>query len=313
MVIIVLTVFELFYSFQKFNSFVPKSYLYPETEISKKIKELQGFDRTWGYGSANLDTNFQLMEKNYTPDGYDPLLLKKYGEFLSASENGKIPEEIPRSVANIFKGYGVNDLKNNLYRKRALDLTSVAYILNKKEDKGIDSAFSEDDFKLIWQDKGWQIYKNLGSLPRVKLFGNIEIEKNPQKAISMLYDPKFDYKNTLVLASDTEFGVKPDFSSDAHIIFYSPNEITIKTKSQKPQYLFISDNYANGWIAHINDKYSPIAVADYTFKAVFVPAGENTVKLSYSPSSVWIGLWVSVISLFSLIVLSISTKIKKHD
>ncbi len=311
-IIILLTLFELFYSFQKFNSFVPRSYLYPETQISRKLNSIQGFDRSWGYGSANIDTNLQLMEKFYSPDGYDPLILKSYGEFLSASENGKIPKEIPRSVANIFKGYGVNDLKTNPYRKRALDLTSVKYILNKKGGSEVDSAFSQDEFKLLWNNNDWQIYENLGSIPRVKLFGKILLEPDPKKSIKILYDPKFDFKNTLIVANDLGFQAKPDNSSEAHIVSYEPNEIVIKTKSRTPQFLFISDNYMNGWFSNINNTYSPpFVVANYTYKAIPVPQGDNTVTLYYAPFSLWYGLIVSMTALFSLIVLAVFTKIKR--
>jgi len=311
-IIICLTIFELFYSFQKFNSFVPKSYIYPETSISRTVKKIQGYDRFWGYGSANIDTNFQVMEEDYSPDGYDPLLLKRYGEFLSASENGKIPKEIPRSVANIFKGYGVNDLKNNPFRKRALDLTSVKYILNKKGGSEVDSAFSQDEFKLLWNNNDWQIYENLGSIPRVKLFGKILLEPDPTKSIKMLYDPKFDFKNTLIVASDLGFQPKPDNSSEAQIVSYKPNEIIIKTKSRTPQFLFISDNYMNGWFSSINNTYSPpFVVANYTYKAIPVPQGNNTVTLYYAPFSLWYGLIVSMTALFSLIVLAVFTKIKR--
>ncbi|MGE5041286.1 MAG: YfhO family protein [Candidatus Levyibacteriota bacterium] len=309
-VLVSLTVFELFYSFQKFNSFVPPAYIYPSTGINAQLRKIQGVDRYWGYGSANIDANFQTLEKTFTTEGYDPLFSKRYGEFVAASQTGNIPKDVPRSVANIVHGYGVNDLKENPYRKRALNITGVTYILNKKEDKGIDSAFDEKEFRLIWEQNGWQIYENLGVLPRVKMFGEDEVLK-PRGQIGLLYDPKFNYKETLILDNDFGFQVKPDSSASAKIISYGPNEIIIKTAAKEQQFLFLSDNFFPGWYADIDHTvFPPILIADYAFRAVPVPAGEHTVRMYYSPPSFWVGLWISVISFISLIVAVVFTKMR---
>lgn len=311
--IIGLTVFELFYSFQKFNSFVPRSYVYPETNISKKVRSIQGIDRTWGYGNAYIDSDFAIMEKTYATDGYDALFSKRYGEFLSASENGKIPSEVPRSVANIYKGYGTSDLKQNVNRKRALDLTGTKYVLNKKEDKGIDSAFDEKDFKLISEDRGWQIYENLKSLPRISLYGQYEVVKNKNDIIKRLFSQEFNPLDLVVIEQELSgYDIRQDSSSSADIVSYKPNEIKIKTASNTDQLLFISDTYFPGWIAYVGGKQVPVLVANYTFRAIPVEKGTHEVVVKYSPMSFRTGLWISMGTFLGLIFIILFGTLVKH-
>ena len=308
-VVFLLTLSELFYSFQKFNSFVPKRYLYPETTIVKELQKTQGINRNWGYGNAYIDANFQLVDKNYSTEGYDALFSKRYGEFLSASENGKVPSVVPRSVANIYKGYGVNDLKQNPYRSRALDLTGVSLVLNKKGDPGVDSAFDEKKYHLTWEKEGWQIYKNIDVLPRVSLFGNYQKITDKNKLIKKLYDKNFNYKETVILEEDIAgFNFKKDKNAKARVVEYSPNEIELKTNSKYDQIVFLSDNYYPGWYATVDGISTQIYRANYTFRGVPVKAGEHTVIFTYSPVSFKIGLWVSIGSVTCLVLAAVLIK-----
>lgn len=308
--LLVLTIFDLFYGFQKFNSFVPQSYIYPETGIEQKIKIIQGIDRYWGYGAANIDANFQTYEKNYSTEGYDALYGRRYGQFIQASSNGKFLRSVPRTVANIYKGFGVNDLKQNPYRQRALDLTGVFYVLNRSGVTGIDSAFDEKKYKLIWEKNVWQIYKNKNVLPRITLFGSYQVESDPQKIVRTLYSSQFDFHKTLILElPPAGYNIEPDKKSLVKNILYAPNRISVQTVSSRDQLLFVSDNFFPGWKVQVDGKESVIMRANYTFRAVPVKSGKHTIVMYYLPSSFIIGLWVTSISILSLIVVFLSITI----
>lgn len=312
-ILLLLTVFELFYYFQKFNSFVPEKYVFPRSTITKELRQIQGIDRFWGYGSGNIDANFQLIEKNYTTAGYDALFSKRYGEFTSASKDGKIPPEVPRSVADILGGYGVNDLKNNTFRKRALDITGVKYILNKNENKGIDSAFDQKYFQLIWENNGWQIYDNKNQLPRIVLFGYYKAISDKNKIIETLYQQTFDPNKTVILEKSLSgVDILPDKNATVKVALYSPNEIQIKTQSKTDQILFISDNYFPGWHAYVDGLETPIYRANYTFRGVVVKSGEHVIKMVYFPDSFKWGIIVSTLSLGGLILAVLFVTITKR-
>lgn len=303
-ILLILTTGELFYSFQKFNSFVSPGLIYPQTTISAKIKQLPGELRYWGYGSAYINSNLQVLEKGYSPSGYDPLFSKRYGEFMAASKSGKIPLEVPRSTADIEGGYGVNDLKENAYRKRALDLDGVGYVLNVKNDTAVDSAFSEKQFTIDSQGDGWQIYSNMNVLPRVALFGDYKVVSDKNAIINTLYNQNFNFKKTVLLETDipSRYKIKPDNKATAKIISYKPNEVVISTKSSQDQLLFLSDNYFPGWKATVDGVSTPLYRADYTFRAVPVKSGTHTVRMTYFPDSFKYGIYITVVSFLCLII-----------
>ena len=88
---------DLFVQFQKFNPFVPASFVFPETSIIQFLKEHAGSNRYWGYGTASIQANIASQYQIYSTDGYDPLYPKWYGEFLYGSRNGPTPSGIHNS------------------------------------------------------------------------------------------------------------------------------------------------------------------------------------------------------------------------
>ncbi len=93
-------------------------------------------------------------------------------------------------------------------------------------------------------------------------------------------------------------------------ITYNENEIKFKNNSLKDAVLFLSDTYYPGWNAYVDGKRTKIYTADYAFRAVYFPKGEHTVEFKYEPISFKIGLGVSALSLFLLVMISF-IKIKK--
>lgn len=308
--LICLVGFDLFYSFHKITPFSPKEFMYPRTPIIEKIKEIQGINRYWGYGSAAIEPNLQLYEKNYSPEGYDALYIARYGELIAASKDGKIPQEIPHTVANIAPGYGEDDLRNNIYRKRALDFLGVKYILNKNDQPG---TFPEKNYSLIWQETPWQIYENKDAFPRIFLVSNYIVEAEKENIIEKMYDPQFDLRNILILEEDLPKGVQLGKDPNAHITIqkYAPDEIILKTNTAADMLLFISDNYFPGWRVSVDGKHDKIYRANYSFRALPVKKGEHKVVFWYKPASFDLGLKISVMSLFALILIAAFVHLRK--
>jgi len=60
------------------------------------------------------------------------------------------------------------------------------------------------------------------------------------------------------------------------------------------------DTYFPGWVANVNGRPTEIYCADYNFRAVTLPAGKSTIRFSYQPNSLRIGMALSLISLLAL-------------
>ena len=128
-----------------------------------------------------------------------------------------------------------------------------------------------------------------------------------KKLLKLFYDPLFDSKTILLEKKPFPEPTNSQIN-EAKIIEYTPNKVTIETNSDAPKLLFLSDNYYPGWIATIDGIETPILVADYTFRAVGVPAGSHKVIFLYDPLSFKVGLGISI---FALIILTLCLRLKR--
>ncbi|MEM4230354.1 MAG: YfhO family protein [Candidatus Pacearchaeota archaeon] len=309
-IFITITIFDLFYFFQKFNSFVPRSLIFPQTPVTDYLKKKTGINRVWGYGSAGIDANFATQFKFFSPDGYDPLYPKRYGELIQASKDGKIHKVFTnqtRSDAVIAPGYGEKDLSLNIYRLRILDLLGVKYILDRVENGSTEITFPKNRFKLIYETDGWRIFENLKSIPRVFLTSDYKVFNNNKEFEKIFFSENLNPSKTILLEEypaekiTNKKNIDQNLNDNVKIIFYTPKKILLNAESRKKQFLFISDVFYPSWKAFIDSKETKIYRADYAFRAILVPAGKHNVEFRYDPVSFALGLKVSIISLIILI------------
>lgn len=302
----VLVVFDLFYFFNKITPFSPQELIYPNTPIINYIKSNAGINRFWGYGSAYIPANFQSVDQTFSPEGNDPLHIFRYGEFLAASRNGQLPSMLPRPDANVFGGYGTDELKSNFFRKRALDILGVKYILNEQELKDAwqesdTDTFPSKDYKLVKKIYPWQVYENLNALPRFFLAANFVTATNKSQEMSFVYSKNINLLNTIVLEKSPSIAIDPKGKGKVNLLSYSPNLIKFNVNTTGNSLLFISDNYYPEWKVKVDGVDREILRADYTFRAVAVPKGVHEVEFYYDPISFKEGLGISFLTLLILV------------
>lgn len=308
--LILLTAVDLYIYFSRITPFVPANFIYPKTAILEKLKAINsGYFRFWGYGTGYIDSNLASFEKIYSSDGYDPLFIRRYGEFMGASKNGKLSVNIPRSDVVLHPGYGTEDLKNNRYRKRAMDLLSIKYVLYKNEsgNSNRDSTFSEDEYNLLDQVGVWQIYENRNAVARMMATDDYLVENNSQLLISKLFDSKFNPNSTIILESDPGININiKTGTSGAQLKFdsYGSNRVAIEADLASPKLILLTDNYYPGWNAYVDGKKSAVYRANYTFRAVAVGAGKHTVEFIYEPLSYKYGKTISIVAVIFIALIS---------
>ncbi|PIW67572.1 MAG: hypothetical protein COW10_04930, partial [Candidatus Omnitrophica bacterium CG12_big_fil_rev_8_21_14_0_65_42_8] len=64
----------------------------------------------------------------------------------------------------------------------------------------------------------------------------------------------------------------------------------------------LSDTYYPGWKAIVDGKYQKIIRADYILRAVRLEPGAHTVDFIYSPGSFKAGLFITILTIFAMIV-----------
>ncbi|MDA1169342.1 MAG: YfhO family protein [bacterium] len=89
----------------------------------------------------------------------------------------------------------------------------------------------------------------------------------------------------------------PDFMQPTHgvqteLISWTPNSISFTYTSSQDSDISINTNYASGWRVNVGS-----IVQKNQRLTVHVPAGENTVNLSYTPPGLWVGLVITLLTL----------------
>lgn len=296
---------DLFRSFHKFNPFSPKETVFQSTSIFSELKKIAGIDRFWGYGFASVDANFATSDGLYSPDGYDPLYPKRYGEFIQSSRDGKIHEQFTvrtRSDATLAPGFGWDDLRSNEYRLRVLDVLGVKYLLDRVENGEISKIYDEDRFKLIKEIDGWRILENKFAAPRAFLTNGHKVYKDIQTFEKLFFAKDFDPKSTILLEEELPISLSKTSKSEVNSVFYTPNKVEIYLYTNANSLLFLSDVFYPGWKVLVDGVPSKLYRANYAFRAVYVPAGAKKVVFLYDPLSFKLGVYVSLGSLLILLI-----------
>ncbi len=88
--------------------------------------------------------------------------------------------------------------------------------------------------------------------------------------------------------------------SRAEIVDYQANSIEVSVKMQNDGFLVLSDTYYPGWRVYVDGKEERIYRADYLLRAVPLSPGRHRLSFIFDPFSFKLGLWSSLITLFSL-------------
>jgi uncharacterized membrane protein YfhO len=71
----------------------------------------------------------------------------------------------------------------------------------------------------------------------------------------------------------------------------------VHTAADGEAWLVLSDTYYPGWTAEIDGQSTTVLRGDVLFRVVPIPAGEHEVDLRFEPTSVKVGLVISLLSL----------------
>lgn len=313
--LLIVHIMDLSYAFFKFNPFVPVSYMYPPHAVSDYLSKLKTPQRFWGYGTAAIDSNIPTYWRVYSPDGYDPLYPKWYGEFIGSSRNGKLVRAFDnndRSDARIVSGFGETDFRINQSRIRILRSLGVSKILDREENGTTEKTFPPGTYSLT-QVSDWRVFTDLSSPNIVRIATRSIVAQTKDEFEQVFFDPSFDPASHVVFQN----AAIPPLSGTGSVVLaaYSSNNVKAITDTQGKTVMVVANTYYPGWHAYIDGKSSSLIRVNWTMIGVPLPAGKHEVNLLYEPTSFRIGLWISALSafLFAGMVISIKNNIHETD
>jgi hypothetical protein len=185
------------------------------------------------------------------------------------------------------------------------NLLGVKYIL---ADRGTPPG--DERLVPVYQaSDGVDVYLNTAALPRALFVACQQVVSDHEEAWEAIHAPDFDPAETVVLeqeqlqdaVSSTDC-VSATSGAQISFVTYGANTVGLSVRSLIDGWLVLSDVYYPGWHAKVDENRAPVLRADYTFRAVRVPAGDHTVELSFAPWTWHAGLALSLITWLSVAI-----------
>jgi len=177
----------------------------------------------------------------------------------------------------------------------------VTHVLSPYPQKG--AALS-----LLREDPGALVYRVDGAA-RARFVGAARAVASEQEAATRLVDVQFD-PDREVLLHDVAEGVAREatakavalqtsmsMAGTARITAEGPASIEIAVEAAADGYLLLTDTYYPGWSATIDSAPAPIVRANLASRAVAVPAGSHTVRMTYELPGFSAGWKISAVAL----------------
>jgi len=147
--------------------------------------------------------------------------------------------------------------------------------------------------------------------PRAYIASKVIAEGNSGKILERLSSEEFDPLNEVILERPFSIHTNGNFHSKAEIVHYSNQSVTIRASLNSAGILVLADSFYPGWHVYVDGEEKEVLRANLFFRGVPLSPGESLVEFRYNPLSFKIGLGVSLLTLFSIIIGSIFVRSRK--
>jgi len=239
--------------------------------------------------------------------GYSPLDVLRYREFLQMIADRDTPL---RALDSTFS-YPVIG-KFTVVNRSLLNLLNVRFLLKEVEGplwdhpgKGWRQTARGDDIEEVYDFLSGGVvplsyctaYENEDCLPRTFVIPSAK--PLPERSAILETIKKTNFRE-LVYLEDFEEDLEPPQHPAPYtvrIFDYEPNRVRIAAETKTPGFLFLSDVWFPGWTCTVNGEAVKVYRANYTFRAIKVPAGAAEVVFRFEPRSYYLGRIISLAAL----------------
>lgn len=266
--LVIITVFDLIRFGWKFTPFTPREYFFPETKVISFLQSQPKPFRVMSLDDRILPPNVASYFGIETIEGYDPIYLARYEQFLAVVARGK---------PDITPPYGFNrilTLKN--IDSPLLPLLNVGYVLTLSD---LDRPFLQK----VFQEGETRVYEYLSSLSRMYLAEHVVAAEADEAELVALFDKRKELAAVGPRGLDI-LSLPLSTDESVEIVRYSPSELVLNVHVRNKRLLVVGNVFAPGWTARIDGGKVPLIRVNYTFQSVVVPTGSHQVTLRAGPS-----------------------------
>jgi hypothetical protein len=280
-VLLVFAIIELVAVAWGYNPAVAPDLSFPETAT---IRKLQSEAQPFRVISRRIfPENTGILYQIAQVEGYDLPIVRRYSDLYYAQGG----------VGSDYRQMWSADWP-------LVDWLNVKYVFSAEE-------IHLSKYTLVDQGPGFYLYQNQHALPRAYMVYQYTVMADEQ-ALSTMVSGDFEFANNVLLdrelPAEARQGIRGGTAkSQVRITDYRAENATITVETEKPGLLVMSDLWFPGWKARLDGAETGIYRANYTYRAVIVPAGAHTILFSYQPASFATAIFMTILGLAIFIIL----------
>jgi hypothetical protein len=150
---------------------------------------------------------------------------------------------------------------------------------------------------------GRVLYRNTKAWNRFRLFGAFELIEDDDATLQRISDPDYDPNSVLILNEPPEFDrstLPGAGTGTVETIEHGYDRIVLKVNSPSACLLYLAESYHPFWRAAVDGEAAKVYRANLAMRAVYIPAGEHEMVMSYHSTPYAVGGWATVLSLLVL-------------
>ena len=190
-----------------------------------------------------------------------------------------------------------------------LNAASVRYIISGiklvTRDTTVKDVGNRSALREVYHGTAY-VYENERAVPRAILVGAVRAFSTPEKVVIEMRTPEWDARKEALVEAEAAPFVSTETSDasagTALVASDDPDRVAVRVKADRPAILVLSDNYADGWVAHVDGQETPILRTNLTYRGVPVAAGNHEVVFEFKPQAFYTGLWVSAAAALVLLL-----------
>ena len=263
---------------------------------------------------------FQLLVGVHTAENaYDRPDVQPHLRHIRPAVAGQIPDVDPSGLpaqTNVYLGTfpvdGLDVAQVEVRQVYPVGHTRVFGLGLVDATGKVRSIFSQDRVKFhqIWQQDGIAVLQNERAFPRAYVVPEgIARTRTDDSALVRMTSRPFDAVRQVTLEDGPFEGLppavltRPRFGqpldpatqpTPAKVTDISSDHVRVETPVGPGGFLVLTDLYHRGWRARVDGQPAPVYLANFLFRAVYLPPGPHVVDFVFEPLSLRLGLAISV-------------------
>lgn len=233
-------------------------------------------------------------QHNFNPDDFNAQMMMPYNKL--AHKGSAIPDNIvfktmtpesePMFPDTYFGMY-------HSYKGIAWSVKEWLMFATRKDCQKFLPNWDSQQLRMI-RYPDFRLFRNSYYLPFEKI-------KELDSYMSTCYGEPAFYLHDKQLVNSQDTSPQESISGEYEIEKYTPNTVVMKTITDRNGFLYFLDNYDRFWSAYIDSKKVKVHRANFTFKAIELPAGAHVISWTYNP---WpVKMFYMIFYLFLIITL----------